>query len=189
MTFVQRFNGTLGSFVHLHVVALDGVFTRAADGGVVFHEGPAPSCEDIAVVAARVAARMTRWMRRRKLLNTRTAEDRSNEAPELSPLEACMQLSLFGGTYLRFEKEGAPLAEPDKERSRGRSKSPWSAELQGFNLHAGVTVRAGDREGVERLCRYGARPCFSLERLSVLADGRVAYRLRRPRKNHPFQGH
>jgi hypothetical protein len=41
----------------------------------------------------------------------------------------------------------------------------------------------GDREGLERLCRYGARPPFSLERLSILADGRVAYRLRKPRRN------
>jgi hypothetical protein len=33
------------------------------------------------------------------------------------------------------------------------------------------------------LCRYGARPPFSLERLSMLADGRVAYLLRKPRRN------
>jgi hypothetical protein len=51
------------------------------------------------------------------------------------------------------------------------------------NVHAGVTVRAGDREGLERLCRYGARPPFSLERLSMLPDGRVAYLLRKPRRN------
>jgi Putative transposase len=44
-------------------------------------------------------------------------------------------------------------------------------------------VRAGDAEGRERLCRSGARPPFSLERLSLLPDGRVAYRLRRPRRN------
>ena len=29
----------------------------------------------------------------------------------------------------------------------------------------------------------GARPPFSLERLSILADGRVAYLLRKPRRN------
>jgi hypothetical protein len=57
------------------------------------------------------------------------------------------------------------------------------AEASGFNVHAGILVRAGDREGLERLCRYGARPPFSLERLSMLADGRVAYLLRKPRRN------
>src|SRR5262249_35308917 len=44
VTFVQRFSATLRSFVHLHVVALFGVFTRERKGGpAVFHEGRAPS--------------------------------------------------------------------------------------------------------------------------------------------------
>jgi hypothetical protein len=55
--------------------------------------------------------------------------------------------------------------------------------VAGFNIHARVTLRAGDRAGLERLCRYGARPPFSLERISLLPDGRVAYRLRKPRRN------
>jgi hypothetical protein len=48
---------------------------------------------------------------------------------------------------------------------RAAGKGPWVAEVSGFNLHAGVTVRAGDREGLTRLCRYGARPPFRLERI------------------------
>jgi hypothetical protein len=44
-------------------------------------------------------------------------------------------------------------------------------------------VRAGDREGLERLCRTCARPPFRLERLSMLADGRVAYLRCMPRRN------
>lgn len=43
-------------------------------------------------------------------------------------------------------------------------------------------IRAGDRTGLERLGRYGARPAFSLERLSLLPDGRVAYQLRKARR-------
>jgi hypothetical protein len=38
-------------------------------------------------------------MRRRKLLEARRAQERSNEAPDVSPLEAYMQLSLFGATF------------------------------------------------------------------------------------------
>lgn len=56
-------------------------------------------------------------------------------------------------------EDGEPLeASDDHERFRARSKSPWRAEVQGFNLHAGVALRAGDRAALERLCRYGARP-------------------------------
>jgi hypothetical protein len=139
--------GSSATLVHLHVVALDGVFTRDAPGGAaVFHEGPAPSGEELAAFAARVAERMLRWMRRRKLLDERRAEERSNEAPDVSPLEACMQLSLFGATFLKLDKDGAKLADAeDEQRRRPRTKSPWSAEESGFNLHAGVTVRAGAR--------------------------------------------
>ncbi|XYI02242.1 transposase [Sorangium sp. So ce1128] len=184
MTFVQRFDSTLGSFVHFHVVALDGVFTRKDGPEVVFHQGPAPSRDDIAAVAARVEMRMMRWLRRRKLVDDRPSEERSNSVPELSPLEACLQLSLFGGTFVRLDEDGVPLAEADDEdRFRPRGKSPWAGEVAGFNIHAGVRLRAGDRAGLERLCRYGARPPFSLERIWLLPDGRVAYRLRKPRRN------
>jgi hypothetical protein len=151
---VQRFDGTLESFVPLHVLALDGVFTRAEDGAAVLHEGPAPSRDELASVAACVAERMLRWMRRRTLLDDRPRQEGSNEAPEVSPLEACMQLSLFGVSFVKLDKDGAPFSDPDDEqRLRPRTKSPWSADKLGFNLHAGVTVRAGDRDGVERLCR------------------------------------
>ncbi len=174
----------LGNFVHFHVVALDGVYTRVRDSEVVFHDGPAPSREEIAEVAVRVEKRVTRWLRRRKLVDERPIEERDNVAPEPSPLEACMQMSLSGGAFLRLDQEGVPLTETENEAHfRGSGKSPWAAEVGGFNVHAGVTIRAGDRDGLERLCRYGARPPFSLERISVLQDARVAYRLRKPRRN------
>jgi len=193
ITFVQRFNATLGSFVHFHVVALDGVVDREDDGEVVFHPGRAPSRDEIAVVAARVHQRMRKWLRRRKLIDDRPVEERSNETPELSPIELCMQLSLSfsaDATFVRLDGAAATRAETtelgafgDDHTSARNRNNPWVAEVEGFNVHAGVTVRAGDRDALERLCRYGARPPFSLERISRIPDGRVAYRLRKPRKN------
>jgi hypothetical protein len=157
------------------------VFTRGSDG-VVFHAGPAPTRDEIAAIAGRVAERMTRWLRRRRLLEDRPPEERSNEAPDVSPIEACMQASLFGGTFLRLGKDGTPLPD-ENDQHRAGTKSPWAAEVDGFNVHAGVVIHKGNRDGLEKLCRYGARPPFSLERLSILPDGRVAYSLRKPRKN------
>ena len=37
-----------------------------------------------------------------------------------------------------------------------------------------------DRDALERLCRYGARPAFALERLAWTDDGRISYKLKRP---------
>ena len=53
------------------------------------------------------------------------------------------------------------------------------AEAEGFSLHANVCVDGCDRPGLEKLCRYMARPAIATERLSLLPDGRVSYRLRR----------
>jgi len=52
--------------------------------------------------------------------------------------------------------------------------------VDGFSLHADVSVAAEDRRGLERLCRYALRSSFSLQRLSVRPDGQVVYRLKRP---------
>ena len=50
---------------------------------------------------------------------------------------------------------------------------------EGYNLHAGVVVSAGNREKLERLCRYIARPPLSLGRVSQTASGDIALRLKR----------
>jgi hypothetical protein len=51
------------------------------------------------------------------------------------------------------------------------SKQPRCAFLEGFSLHANTHLHANDRQGLERLCRYGARGALALERLSR-ASGR-----------------
>src|SRR5207244_5239094 len=57
--------------------------------------------------------------------------------------------------------------------------SPRCAAVSGFNLHANVSIGASDRERLQRLLRYAARPAVALERLSRLPDGRLVYRLKR----------
>ena len=60
---------------------------------------------------------------------------------------------------MRLAGDGAPAPLAREEaRFRAAGQGPWVAEASGFNVHAGVTVRSGDREGLERSCRYGARP-------------------------------
>jgi Putative transposase len=75
---------------------------------------------------------------------------------------------------------------PSLARSLAHSPPPspraaLARSSRGFDIHAGVSVSPHDREARERLLRYCARPPLSLERLSVLADGRVAYRIKNPR--------
>jgi hypothetical protein len=50
-----------------------------------------------------------------------------------------------------------------------------------------VSVGHENRAALERLLRYGARPAFSHKRLEMTANGKVAYKLRRP--SHTGQTH
>jgi hypothetical protein len=49
----------------------------------------------------------------------------------------------------------------------------------GFDLHAGIAVRAGARERLERLCRYALRPAVGQERMRLSPEGQVVLELRR----------
>ena len=46
-------------------------------------------------------------------------------------------------------------------------------------MHANVCIPAHDRMRLERLCRYACRPPVAADRLSVMPDGRLLYRLKR----------
>ena len=58
--------------------------------------------------------------------------------------------------------------------------SPRCASVNGFSLHANVAVAARDRQRLERLARYCARPPIAMERIEPLPDGRLLYRFKRP---------
>ncbi len=53
-------------------------------------------------------------------------------------------------------------------------------KVAGFSLHAGVATRAHERDKLERLCRYIARPAVSTKRLSLTRHGKLRYELKTP---------
>ena len=57
-----------------------------------------------------------------------------------------------------------PVEEPKASSSR-------VAKVAGFSLHAGVVAQAHQRDKLERLCRYIARPAVSEKRLSQAGQG------------------
>jgi hypothetical protein len=66
----------------------------------------------------------------------------------------------------------------DSENAEAKSGS-CCAMVEGFSVHAGVSVPAHDRVRLERLLRYASRGPISNERLSFLPDGRIRYKLKR----------
>ncbi|MBM3975317.1 MAG: hypothetical protein FJ301_14580, partial [Planctomycetes bacterium] len=60
----------------------------------------------------------------------------------------------------------------------GRCTKPGSGSTS-FSLHANTWVAPRDRERLEALCRYAARPAVSESRLAELPDGRIGYARKR----------
>ena len=50
----------------------------------------------------------------------------------------------------------------------------------GFSVDASVRIEAWDRNGLEQLIRYCARPPFALDRLGLYNENTVVYRLKNP---------
>jgi len=56
-------------------------------------------------------------------------------------------------------------ATSDVVRGTDRLRA-WSVTSPSRSLHAGVVIADHDREALERLARYGARPAFAHDRLT-----------------------
>ena len=50
----------------------------------------------------------------------------------------------------------------------------------GFSIDASVRIESWDRNGLEQLLRYCARPPFAMERLKYIDDNKVVYQLKKP---------
>ena len=176
LTFVQRFGGSLNLNVHFHTVFLDGVLTRDEQGRVVFHPAPSPDAAELQAIVRRVHKRCVAWLRRHGHFDERPLEQRSNEAGESDAIGACAAIAMQRGAFAKLPDEDGDDAGGASDGASTRPR--FTAEHEGFNLHAGVHIAAGDDMGRERLCRYGLRPAMSIERLRRLRDGRIALRVK-----------
>lgn len=184
--FPQRFGGSLNLNVHYHVAVPDGVFVRDVVRPPRFQQLALPNPGDLDAISHAVELRVLRWLKRRGLLHGAT-ENADDQSEPHTALHACLQGSLGVGEIVALpdrhaadQRPSAQLAAlPASAARRGKSR-------RGFDVHAAVGVAAADREGRERLLRYCARAPLSLERLSLLDDGRVAYRIKAPqgRRTH-----
>ena len=173
VTFVQRFGDALNLNVHFHALVLDGAYEAGGRGA--FRPAPPPERPELERVLRRVARRLDKLLDEYGLEASLLADDQ----PLLAGLaEASIRGRIATGRragrgVLRL---GDRIDPEDMEDGAGRATCVAGG---GFSLHAGVVVPPGNRERLEHLCRYVARPPVATGRLSRLPDGRLLYRLKR----------
>jgi len=180
VTFVRRFGGALNLNVHFHSLVLDGVDAEDAKARVRFHPLCPPDDEQVARVTDRITRRIVRLLERRGLASQADPEEADplrRDRPLLSDVYgASVQGRIATGAHAgrRVRTIGGGLELEEVQAPAG----PRCASAAGMSLHANVSLPAGARRQLERLCRYVARPAIATERLSLLPDGRVMYELR-----------
>jgi hypothetical protein len=179
VTFIQRFNSGLAMSPHFHLFALDGAFVDSEKQGLQFITVGEPSTLDLGEIVSAVRARVEKLLRRidGERRGDGDDDDLSAESPALA---ACCAASIMRRTAF------GPTSGKRIVQLGGMPNAPWvalnrrrHAHDEGFDLHADVVIAASDRQGLEQVLRYGARPAVAGERLRFTPDGRVALELKR----------
>ena len=145
-----------------------------------FEPAPRLTALDVAEVLATVEPRIKRLLDRRGLGegddDGRASDAWAEDAPVLAGLAAA---SVQGTVALAPNRGARPrrLGDPP-ETCEAPALQGCHPRANGFDLHAGLMVRAVRRERLERVCRYTLRSPVSGDRLRVTGDGRVMLQLR-----------
>jgi hypothetical protein len=179
---IQRFGGALNLNVHVHALVLDGVFAKDGSGVVGFHPGPRLTALDVAEVLATVEPRIKRLLARRGLGEGDDEGGAPDAWADKAPVLAGLAAASVQGTVALGPHRGARLRRLGDASESVEAPVPdgCQARANGFDLHAGLVVPAGQRERLERVCRYALRPPVAADRLRVTDDGQVRLQLRQP---------
>ena len=176
VTFIQRFGSSLNLNLHLHTHVIDGVFTERADGSLAFHALPPPTKKQLRVLVSIVRYEVLLLAVKMGLLYDDATPD----------VDSPLLTSLMGASAQHVRALGPHPGAPVQRllgvdpQTTGRPKSRLSVHYDGFDLHAGLTVRARRREVLERVMRYCLRPPLSHERIARLSNGSIRLTLKTP---------
>ena len=189
VAFTQRWGSALNLNPHLHIISIDGVYTRYGDVARFRNLDPITDNE-VASLVENIANRVRSLCIKRGYLN-KDGDIVVN--PALDPLfqdhealTAALAASISGkiafgpnaGNYVRkigggFGYEGeVPLA-----------KGKRCFSVNGFSLHANTAINTHARDRLYKLIEYIARGRLSNERLEILANGDVKLALKTPWAN------
>ena len=186
VTLIQRFGGSINLNVHFHQLFIDGVYEVGADDEpTAFHTTGEPTRTEIAKILEKIISRVTKLLERKGVI----VKD-----PETQGLQINLSGDVLGDDSFAKLQAGAisyrfaygpnkgkkaltlkTVPEQDHNADHG-----LVAKNSGFSLHAGVAMPGTERDKIEKLCRYIARPAIALERLKLTTGGQVVYSLKKP---------
>jgi hypothetical protein len=186
VTLIQRFGSAVNLNIHLHILALEGLFLNE---NAKFIPVAQPTDEEVKKVVKVVAERLIKFLQKKGYL--KTFDD--GYAPEgffdddlfqnNAAFATCVSASV--GYKIGFgENAGQPIRKVGSGWGNMDDEPfPTSRRcflVNGFSLHANTFIKAGNIKRLEQLCNYILRPPIAVDRMSKLPDGNILYQLKRP---------
>jgi len=163
---------------------LDGVYEVSPPHGnrPRFQWVPEPTSAQLTQLAHTIARRVGRLLEREGLLERDTkrldlgeAPDEDDPIPDLVGHSITYRIAVGPHRGRKvFKLQTLPICDEEDWPTDG------PGNVAGFSLHAGVAVKACQRDKLERLCRYICRPPVSEKRLFLTARGDIGYTLKTP---------
>ena len=130
---------------------------------------PPPLTDDgVQQIVQTSARRIIRLCTKRGLLDDTQADPLTDEEPVLAAITAAS----VRGLIATGERAGQRLRRVLRDPAAGVRTGPLCFASRGFSLHAATRISANNRQGLEQLCRYVARPALAAGRLRIIdTDG------------------
>ena len=182
VTLIQRFGGSLNLNIHFHQLFVDGCYElNEQKEPIDFWVATPPTVKEIEQVLTKIIHKLTKYLERQKII-IRDDDNGGFQIPipdedTLSKLQASSVTYRFATGKSKGKKAMVLKSVTDTDHTATKG---LVAKNSGFSLHAGVATKAHERDRLERVCRYIARPAVSEERLSTNDSGDVIYRFKKP---------
>ena len=192
--FMQRFGSAGNLNLHLHIIALDGAYEQKSTGRLKFIPASAPTEESTTRLLMDIAGRINKHLKKKGYLKEaeglpvlgNTEEIFAAEQDELHlPAQAAsvahrIAFGVHAGKPLRRLRLGE---RPWTSEQEGEVRSAGCVTAGGYSVHAATAIKSHERERLERLVRYMARPAISEERVTAVDDNTIRLRLKSPWKD------
>jgi hypothetical protein len=167
--------------VHFHSLFIDGSYEIGPNQEPTdFWTADPPTIPELDATLAVIIKRLTRYLEKQNIIVKDENQDFQLEIPDEDTLGRLQQSSVtyrFATGPRRGKKALVLKCVQDGDHN---SRSGLVAKNSGFSLHAGVAAKADERDKLEKICRYIARPAIAEGRLSLSDSGDVIYRFKKP---------
>ena len=135
-----------------------------------------------------IREKIIKHLRRSGYLKDPSSDDNEKDPLfEKEPTYAGLMSASVGQRILLGERQGQRVRFIGSGFGYGGDSSELRSKLcamvGGFSLHAAIAIPRHQRDSLERLIRYTARPSISTDRMSLTKTGDIKYELKKAWKN------